>query len=392
MSNRFNFLITTIVSFACFALTEGIWFIPPSFSKNLADLSSLSQNKQLPLPSKPEKIRTFDYLEPIPEGYQPIPFSEETSGQFNSYRLDFGDAVNVTVERFPEFNFSAALDGNGDVIVPILGRISLKGLTLEEVETKISYELGRRFLQENPRVIALLGGQRPVTLTIMGEIFRPGYYTVGQGAPMSSVLTIAGGTTNDADLRSIIVKRTLSDGTVVEEKLDLYTPLVAGKKEPRIRLQPGDTVIVSKLEVGEDRDYDRLLVSRSTLPRQIITVRVITPIQPAGVSLRNINLPNGSTFLDVAAQLPLFVPSLTKKDIILMRFDPELGKVVTQTLNITETVERGDLTQNVPLRDEDVIIVSRTLLGRILAGIRVLTQPIRDIFGFTNFFRNFDGF
>jgi polysaccharide export outer membrane protein len=55
---------------------------------------------------------------------------------------------------------------------------------------------------------------------------------------------------------------------------------------------------------------------------------------------------------------------------------------------VAEAVEEGDITQDVPLRNDDVIIVSRTLLGKILAGFRVLTQPIRDIFGFTNFFRN----
>ncbi len=397
MSNRFyflrrNFFKTTLLSLICFALNEGVLFVPQGVSKNLTNLSRSRKNKQLVLPSKSEKIRTFDYTEPIPEGYQPLPFSEETSEQFNSYRLNFGDSIVVRVERFPEFNFSALLDGSGDVIAPILGKISLRGLTIEEVETKISYELGRRFLQENPRVIAAVGRQRPVTLTIIGEIFRPGYYTIGPVIPMSRVLRIAGGATSNADLRSIIVRRTLIDGTVIEEKLDLYTPLVRGEKEPRIRLQGGDTVIISRLEVGEDRDYDRLLISRSTLPRPTIKIRVVAPIQPAGVALRNINIPNGSTFLDAVARLPRFIPLITKEDVTLMRFDPELGRVVTQTLNVAETVEDGDLTQNVPLRDEDVIIVSRTILGKILAGIRVLTQPIRDVLGLTNFIDRFDRF
>ena len=400
MSNRFyflianflsqNFLRTTLIGFVCFVLNQGVLFIPQGVSKNLTDLSRHRQNKQsLPTPSS-EKIRRFDYVDSIPEGYQPIPFSEENSEQFNSYRLNFGDAITVRVERFPEFNFAASLDASGDVVTPILGKISLRGLTMEEVETKISYELGRRFLQENPRVIAVISRQRPVTLTIMGEIFRPGYYTIRQGTPMSAVLRVAGGATSNADLRSIIVKRTLTDGTVLEEKLDLYTPLVRGQKEPRILLQGGDTVIISRLEVGEDRDYDRLLISRSTLPRPTITIRIVAPIQPAGVALRNVSIPSGSTFLDAVARLPTFVPLITREDVTLMRFDPELGRVVTQTLNVAETIEDGDLTQNIPLRDEDVIIVSRTILGKVLAGIRVLTQPIRDVLGFTNFINRFD--
>jgi polysaccharide export outer membrane protein len=393
MFYRGKFFNTLILSLICFSLREGLFTIEPTLSKNVMIRNFPRQgDKQLSIPKKPDKTIIFDYLEPVPQGYQQPNFSEENEQLFNSYRLDFGDSISVTVERFPEFSFAGVVDAEGNVFVPLLGRISVKGLNLEEVETKIKYELGRRFLQEEPEVFAFLSAQRPVTLTILGEIVRPGYYTISQGTPMSTVINLAGGSTENADLRAVLVKRTLTDGTVVEEKLDLYAPLVEGNEEPKVRLQAGDTVIVSQLEVGEERNYDRLLISRSTLPQQTILVRVVAPIQPAGVALRNLPLPNGSTFLDAVGQLTQFIPLITKNDITLMRFDPELGKVVTQTLNVAETVEDGEITHNVQLRDDDVIIVSRTLLGKVLAGIRVLTQPIRDIFGFSNFFQNiFDG-
>lgn len=357
-------------------------------SENTPPNPAILQNQ--PRPIKLEKNRTFDYLEPIPEGYQPKSFDEESSEQFNTYRLDFGDAVSIFVQRFPEFDFTGVLDAEGSVVAPLLGRIYLRGLTLEEVETKISYELGQRFLQEEPQVIAVVSAERPVSLTLMGEVFKPGYYTLAQNTPMSTILAIAGGTTDQADLRSIIVKRTLVDGTVIQEKLDLYSPLIEGKKEPRLKLQAGDTVIVSQLQVGDDRDYDRSFIARTNVPQQNILVRLIAPTTISGVQMRNIVLPSGSSFLDVVAQLPIFVPLLIKEDINLMRFDPELGKVVTQTLNVARAVEDGDLTQDIPLRDKDVIVVSRTLLGRILAGFRVITQPIRDISGFFNTISNID--
>jgi len=329
---------------------------------------------------------------PVPQGYEPPPFGEGSSGALNEYRLDSGDSINVSVFRFPEFNFGGVIDENGDVVVPILGRVAVKGLTIREVENKIAFELNRRFLREPPQVTAVLSGQRPVNLTIIGEVTRPGYYNIASATPISAILTQAGGTTDKADLRSIIVKRQLPDNTVVEEKVNLYEPLIEGRSEPRIRLQPGDTIIVSQLEVGQDQDYDRFFISRSNVPRPVITVKVVAPTGAAGASLRNINVPNGSTFLDAVALLPEFIPLVTNNQVTLMRFDPELGKVVTQSLNVRQTIQGGDATQNVPLRQDDVIVVSRTLLGRILGGIRVITQPIRDIFGFTDFIqRTIDG-
>ncbi|MBF2056030.1 MAG: polysaccharide biosynthesis/export family protein [Cyanobacterium sp. T60_A2020_053] len=377
-------------------------FCTPSYAQSdtRQDLPILSPNPLAPSPApvtptvipSNTQVNNDTTFNVVPQGYQPPPFNEQESLELNEYRLDFGDVIAVNVLRFPEFNFSAALDAKGNVIAPLLGRISLKGLTIEEVENKIRLELGNRFLKEPPQVVAALTGQRPVNLTVVGEVGRPGYYTIGQGTPLNIVLAQAGGTTQQADIRSIIIKRTLHDGTIVEEKVNLYQPLIEGKRQPQVRLQAGDTIVVSRLQVGEDQDYDRLFVSRTNIPDPVITVRLVAPTGAAGVTLRNINIPNGSSFLDAVALLPEFVPLITNNEVSLVRFDPELGRVVTQSLNVRETIQNSDVTQNVPLRDDDVIVVSRTLLGRVLGGIRIITQPIRDIFGFTDFIqRTFDG-
>jgi polysaccharide export outer membrane protein len=342
-------------------------------------------------PEPPLPPRTFGNDELPPRGVAPPPAEGGTSKQFNVYHLDLGDSISVTVPKFPEFNFASVIDPEGNILVPILGRLPLVGLTLSEVEAKISYELGRRYLKEKPEVIASLVNVRPVQLTVLGEVVRPGFYTLAPGATLTGVLLSTGGGTSTADLRSIVVRRTLVDGTVLEEKVDLYTPLIEGKKLPDVRLQGGDTVIVSRLDVGKDQDYDRVLVSRTTLTQQTITVRLLVPVQPAGSVLRNLNLPNGSTFLDVMASLPISESLLVRiDDVALMRFDPEKRKVITQSLNPVAAIEDGDIAQNTPLQDEDVIVVSRTLLGKVFAGFYVLTQPIRDIFSFTSFFRGFN--
>jgi polysaccharide export outer membrane protein len=238
-------------------------------------------------------------------------------------------------------------------------------------------------------VIAVLVSARPVQLTILGEVFRPGFYTVGPSTPLTQVLLTAGGSTPRADLRSVIVRRVLVDGTVLERQVDLYTPLIKGERLPDPRLQGGDAVIVSRLEVGGETGYNRTLVARTSLVRPTITLRLLTPLVPSGVALRNIDIPSGSTFLDVIATLPVADRlRINVNEIALLRFDPAKGGVVTQKLN-PEAALRGDLSQNVPLEDQDVIIVSRTIFGEILAFFNIVTQPIRDIFSFTNTVQDF---
>ncbi len=347
---------------------EGIWVAPPA--------------EEPVTPAAPDP--TFRPSDIPPQSYSPPVFDINTSEQFNLYRLAIGDSINVIVNDFPEFSFSAAIDFEGQVRIPFLGTIAIVGLTLDELETKVAYELGQRFLQEEPEVIATLVGARPVQLTIIGEVVRPGYYFFGAGITLNNVITAVGGSTPQADLRSIIIRRRLVDGTTLEEKVDLYTPLIQGTRLPEFRLQGGDTVILAKLETGQ-QNYDQNLIARTNLSQPSIIVRVLVPTQPAGVSIRNVTLRNGSTFLDAVANFPTTVPGLVKNEVTLLRFDPEQGKVVAQGLNPIATVQNLDVTQYVTLRDQDVIVVNRTLLGQVFSAFRVLTQPIRDLFGFSSF-------
>jgi polysaccharide export outer membrane protein len=156
---------------------------------------------------------------------------------------------------------------------------------------------------------------------------------------------------------------------------------------PNLQLQGGDTVIVSRLEFGQEQGYDRNLIARTNLVQPTITVRVLAPTtgNNDGISLRNLNVPSSSTFLDVVASLPTSDTLRVNLDeVALLRFDPEKGRVVTQSLSPSDAIE-GDIAQNVPLQDQDVIVVSRTLLGEVLSFIRTVTQPVRDVFGFSNF-------
>ena len=89
--------------------------------------------------------------------------------------------------------------------------------------------------------------------------------------------------------------------------------------------------------------------------------------------------------------LPPTIPLLTNEDVTLLRFDPEQGRVITQGLNPIKTAENLDVTQYVTLKNEDVIVVTRTILGKVLGAFRVITRPIRDVFGFSDFIiRRFD--
>ena len=392
---QLKIILTSQLNLNKFVATIAIAVAIASLDLTILTRVGAAQNEAFPQPQ--QKIKpyrefppsTFGVFQKIPRSQTPPLLKQKALDRFNEYSLASGDGITINVQKFPEFNFSGRIDPQGQVIMPILGKISLAGLTLEEVESKVSNQLFARFLKVKPEVRVILAAPRPLQVTVLGEVVKPGFYVIPTGAPFNLAFTAAGGTNQRADLRKIIVRRSLVDGTVIERKVNLYKSLQNGQQLPNINLQGGDTIIVPKLKIGEDRDYDRVLVSRSNIPQQTIVVRVLFPVDRGGKALRNLTVSNGSTFLDVVASLPSESGFLVRVDRVgLFRFDPEQGKVVSQILN-PQTAVRGDLAQNIPLHDGDVIIVNRTLLGEFYNAFRVLTRPIRDIFSFRSFIDTF---
>ena len=226
-----------------------------------------------------------------------------------------------------------------------------------------------------------LASQVPVQISVIGEVAQPGLQELPPSPrPLASSLLIAGGTTAEADLRSVRVRRTQEDGTVSEEIVDLFTPLQTGAGLPDLRLGDGDVVFVPKIIPGTDDDYDRLLVGRSRLAQQEISVRIVSH---PGENVSPVPLRSGSTFADILPIIPIGQADL--RDIVLVRFDPLQGKAVSRKIDAKELM-LGDISQNVPLQNNDVIIIGRNLTNKITNSLSSFTQPFRDILGFLLFF------
>lgn len=319
---------------------------------------------------------------PVPPlGYPNQPPTDlNPADPFTVYRLGPGDSVVILVERFPDLSTQATVSLEGKISVPLIGTLTVTGLTLEEVQELVRTRLNRFVI--DPQVRVSLGGLRASQVTLVGEVVRPGYYPVAPGSQLSAVLLAAGGTTAIADLRSVVVRRTLVDGSMIEQRVDLFTPLQNGQALPTLRLQDGDAVVIPRLEVGTEQTYDRTLVARSTLAQAQINIRVLS--YPSN-GIGNITLPNGSTFVDALVAIAPNPDQARLSDVAVIRFDPEQGKAVTQNINARSAL-LGDVSQNIPLQNNDVIVVGRSLIARLTYALGTFTQPFRDVLGFLLFF------
>jgi polysaccharide biosynthesis/export protein len=343
-------------------------------------------NQQLLEEARQRLLQQGRQLTPAPATTLPaaLPGSAE---QFDFYRLGPGDSLFISVQRFTDLSFQGTLDLEGNITLPVAGSLSLKGLTLTEAQARIQAALNRYVI--DPIVAVTLVAQRPVQVTVLGEVLRPGLYPLA-GPQISVALVTAGGTTRLADLRSVRIRRTLADGSIIERNVDLFTPLDNSVALPDVRLEDGDAVIVPTLTVQASQNYDRSIVSRSTLSQPQISIRVVsyasgTANRTSQAIVSSIALPSGSNFINALTSISPNPDTANLGSIALIRFDPTQGRAVTQSFDARRTI-RGDPSQNPPLEDNDVIVVGRNLVGSVTAFLSTVTQPFRDVFGFLSFF------
>ncbi|MEB3232395.1 MAG: SLBB domain-containing protein, partial [Leptolyngbyaceae bacterium] len=248
------------------------------------------------------------------------------------------------------------------------------------------------FLQEqmnrffvDPVVDLTLVARRPVSVTILGEIVRPGFYPL-ESPQLATALLSAGGVTRLANLATVQIRRTVRDRTgqvaqILEQNIDLFHPLAQGENLPDVRLEDGDVIIVPALTALEAEGYDRTLIAQSNLAQPAITIRVLS--YPTRIG--NLDLPNGSTFVDAVTAISPVQTEANIRKIGLIRFDPVTGQVTTTELDAKAAL-LGDMTQNIVLENNDVLVIQRSLLNRISAYLNTFTQPFRDVLGFLLFF------
>lgn len=143
----------------------------------------------------------------------------------SSYQLGAGDVVSIRV--FGEDDLSREkirLTDAGTVPYPALGEIRVLGLTVGDLERRVSDGLRGRYLV-NPRVSVVIEEYRP--FFINGMVDRPGGYPFQPGLTVRKAASLAGGFKERASMDKIFVIRE-RDAQQKPSRADLNTPVYPG--------------------------------------------------------------------------------------------------------------------------------------------------------------------
>lgn len=113
-----------------------------------------------------------------------------TSTDIRNYRLAPGDRIVVTVFGQADLSGQFAVDGTGNVLLPLVGTIGVMNLTTLECQERITAMLQDGILQR-PVVNVGIAEVRPVS--IIGDVRNPGVYPFRFGSIVKSAIAQAGG-------------------------------------------------------------------------------------------------------------------------------------------------------------------------------------------------------
>jgi polysaccharide export outer membrane protein len=147
------------------------------------------------------------------------------------YTLDSGDKLRVVVFGQDGLSNSYFVDAAGQVTMPLIGPVTARGLTTQQLSRAIAQKLRAGFIRE-PHVAIEVEVYRP--FFILGEVIAPGQYPYVPNMTIETAVAIAGGFTPRAYRWDVEVSRS-STGVTSRQKVPLIAPV-----------RPGDTINVSE--------------------------------------------------------------------------------------------------------------------------------------------------
>lgn len=336
--------------------------------------------------SESERLPIGDFSKPLPrlnpsestDDVPTLPATASDSAEFatdeTAYTLGAGDVIALNIFQVEEYSGEYPVAVDGTINLPLVGGVSVQGLTLAETSDAVSNKYATYL--KRPIVTVGLVTPRPLKIAVSGEVDNPGSYEVPLSGENQKFPTItdmieqAGGINTIADVRNVRVKRTLKDREVVYNA-NLWDLLTKGAIKQDISLRDGDTVFVPTTEEINTSELTRL--SQASFGLQVdepISIAVVGEVYRPGshtVEPQQLNRNNNNDLNEVNASLP---PKLTQaigvaqgikplanvRDVQIYRKTWD-GSEKVIAVDLWELIQTGDTQQDVILQEGDRIVI-----------------------------------
>jgi polysaccharide export outer membrane protein len=151
--------------------------------------------------------------------------------QTDSYKVRISDVLRISVAGKAGINDLFPVSSDGSINFPLLGKVSVCGLTVREIEQKLTDLLGKDYLVD-PKVYVSVEKYDSQKVIVWGEVKSPGEYVLSGRTTLLEIIAQAGGMTDKAS-RRVMLFQDVKDPV---QKSDIAEAVrgAIGKKDPVI--------------------------------------------------------------------------------------------------------------------------------------------------------------
>jgi polysaccharide export outer membrane protein len=165
----------------------------------------------------------------------------------SDYVLQPQDSLRVFIFQHDDLNRqmdSVQVSPEYSISLPLVGTISVRGLTTRQAEGIIRQAFDRDYLV-NPQVSVVVVKYAERSVNVLGQVGKPDRVPFPQekGLTIIEAITLAGGPTRLADLKRVKLTRKQSDSETVVEEIDVSSMMNKGGKDA-VQLKTGDVIFV----------------------------------------------------------------------------------------------------------------------------------------------------
>jgi polysaccharide biosynthesis/export protein len=316
----------------------------------------------------------------------------------SAYRLGPGDVVEISVQGMPEMTTNRSILTDGTITLPMIGSVRLSGLSQEQASQEIT-ELYRSYLKTPATTVAVVQ-PRPLNVTVLGEVNRPGPYTLGSSAQnqsligsiqgtstkngtgsgsiggagggrltVSQALSLAGGVTEVADVENITLVRAMPGGQKSRIAINLWAMIQNADTSQDKPLLDGDALVIPKAAPGK-ANYDSGLVNTTTFAPSTVEVKVVGEVNRPGF----VSVVPGAVLTDALVAAGGLTDGADPKSVQLLRLNAD-GSVTGTELEAR--LEQGRSSEKNPsLRKGDLIRVQRSFGSSVLKTVQDIANPL----------------
>lgn len=155
----------------------------------------------------------------------------------SEYVVGPGDEIKILLWGRVNAQYNPVVDRDGSITIPHIGPLHVAGMTFEQMA---GYLIKQSEQIVGANINVTMGALKSIPVFVLGDVKRPGSYTIGSFATITDAFLMAGGPTDIGSMRNIQLRR--NDKVITT--LDLYDLLLKGDKSKDKILQAGDIIFV----------------------------------------------------------------------------------------------------------------------------------------------------